>query len=254
MMDFKLYLVALVVVAVSLVAPTADAQTSSGEWQFAVAPYLWAAGMDGTMTVGEMEQDIDVPFSDVLDDLDFALMGHFDMRNDRWMVSSDLVFVDLGTSEDVDPIEPGDPINVKTGLDMTLFELAGGYRVTPVFTLLVGGRWVDMTAEISVLDGLQGHHAEASKSWLDPLVGVHAFVPLSQRWWLGLRGDVGGFGVGSELSWQAYADIGWQVSDLVAIILGYHALDIDYEGGTGIQTAELDLMLSGPQLGVAFRF
>ena len=247
----------LIVVLISfaaLTAPTASAQSGSGDWQFAIAPYLWAAGMDGTMAIGEMEQEIDYPFSDVISDLDFALMGHFDMRNERWVISSDLVYVDLGRSQNVDPIEPGDPTTFTAGMDMVLLELVGGYRVSPVFTLLAGGRWVDMTAELGATGGLEDHHAEASKDWIDPLIGVHAFVPLSENWWLGLRGDVGGFGVGSELTWQAYADLGWQVSDLVAIILGYHVLDIDYEGGAGPLTANLDLMISGPQLGVAFRF
>lgn len=248
----SLVLVAALVVV--LVAPFAAAQSSSNEWQFAVAPYLWAAGMDGTLTIGEMEQDIDYPFSDVISDLDFALMGHLDIRNESWVISSDLVFVDLGESEQVDPIEPGDPITVRAGMDMTLFELAGGYRVTPVFTVLVGGRWVNMKADISATGGLDDQHADASKSWLDPLVGVHAFAPLSDRWWIGLRADVGGFGVGSELTWQAYADIGFQVSELVAIIFGYHALDIDYESGNGLERSEVDLMISGPQIGVAFRF
>ena len=80
---------------VILVALQGEAQSSSNEWQFAIAPYLWAAGMDGTMTIADREADIDVPFSDIIDNLDLAFMGHFDMRNERWMLASDLIFVDL---------------------------------------------------------------------------------------------------------------------------------------------------------------
>ena len=253
-MNIRSCLAVLIVIIAVLLCPNVEAQSSSSGWRFAIAPYLWAAGMDGSLAVGEMEQEIDYPFSDVISDLDFAIMGHAEMRNEHWVISSDIVSVDLGRKEEVDPIEPGDPITVRAGVDMILFELAGGYRVSPVFTLLAGGRWVDMTAELGATGGLEDRHAEASKDWLDPLIGVHAFVPLAERWWLGLRGDVGGFGIGSELTWQAYADIGFQASDMVAIILGYHALDIDYEGGGGFQTAKVDLMISGPQLGVVFRF
>ena len=96
------------------------------------------------MTVAVFEEDIDVPFSDIVSDLDFALMGHFDMRNDRWVLSSDLVYVDLGQSKDfVEGMSEG-TVNAK--LDLTLLELVGGYRVSPVFTLLAGARWVDMGA------------------------------------------------------------------------------------------------------------
>jgi hypothetical protein len=238
----------LVVIAVALMAPQAVAQSGSNAWQFSIAPYLWAAGMDGTMTIADVDQEIDVPFSDIISDLDFALMGHFDMRNDRWVLASDLIFVDLGQSED---IGAG---TVTAGIDMTLLELVGGYRVSPAVALLAGARWVDMGASLRYTGEIIDPGADVGKSWIDPLVGVNVFAPLSDRWWIGLRGDVGGFGVGSELTWQAYADVGWKASKLVSIMLGYHALDMDYEDGDGLHYFGLDLMISGPQLGVAFTF
>ncbi len=86
------------------------------------------------------------------------------------------------------------------------------------------------------------------------LVGVHVFAPLSEKWWFGFRGDVGGFGVGSELTWQAYADIGFRISHVVSILAGYHVLDMDYESGVDVVTVDLNVMVSGPQLAVAFTF
>jgi hypothetical protein len=238
----------LAAVVLTLVVPQAAAQSGSNNWRFAVAPYLWAAGMDGTMTIAGTETDIDVPFIDVIDNLDLAFMGHFDMRNDRWVLSSDLIFVDLESSQD---LGQG---TVTAGVDLTLLELVGGYRVSPAVALLAGARWVDMGASLRYSGEIVEEDADAGKSWIDPLVGVHVFTPLSERWWFGLRGDAGGFGVGSELTWQAYADIGWRASDLVSIIVGYHALDIDYENDDRRQSAGLDLLISGPQLGVVFTF
>ncbi len=247
-MKTKSLLALLVVTVVALAAPQAQAQSSSNDWQFAVAPYLWAAGMDGTMTIANLEQDIDVPFSTIIENLDLALMGHFDMRNERWVLSSDLIFVDLEHSED---LSRG---TVTAGMDLTLFEVVGGYRVSPAVALLAGARWVDMGASLRYTGEIVNNGADVGKSWIDPLVGVNVFTPLSDRWWLGLRGDVGGFGVGSELTWQAYADIGFKASNLVSIILGYHALDIDYEDGEGFHYVGLDVLVSGPQLGVVFTF
>ena len=247
-MKSRFVLVLLTVAVVILVAPQTMAQSSSNAWQFAVAPYLWAAGMDGTLTIADNEADIDVPFSDIIENLDLAFMGHFDMRNDRWVLSSDLIFVDLEDSED---LTEG---TVTAGVDMTLLEVVGGYRISPAIALLAGARWVDMGASLGYTGEIVSPDADAGKSWIDPLVGVHVFTPLSERWWIGLRGDVGGFGVGSELTWQAYADVGYRASDLVSIILGYHALDMDYEDGDGLHYVGLDLLVSGPQLGVVFTF
>ena len=247
-MRFKLRVTLMICVAITLMTPSAVAQSSSNEWQFAIAPYLWAAGMDGTMKIAFVEQDLDVPFSDIIDNLDLAFMGHFDMRNERWVLSSDLIFVDLEDSRD---LAQG---TVTAGVDLTLFEVAGGYRVSPAVTLLAGARWVDMGASLGYSGEILEEDVNANKSWIDPLAGVHVFAPLSERWWIGLRGDVGGFGVGSELTWQAYADVGFKASELITVFLGYHALDIDYEEGSGLQLIALDVLVSGPQLGVVFTF
>lgn len=238
----------LAIVVLIIVATPSAAQTSSGGWQYAIAPYLWASGMDGTVRIGDQEQEAEASFSDILDNLDFALMGHFDMRNDRWVLASDLIYVDLGQDEE---LAEG---TVTTGLDMTLIELAGGYRVSPAVALLVGARWFDTGVDLAYEGDFVAEDAEASESWVDPIVGVHALAQLSDRWWIGFRGDVGGFGVGSELTWQAYADLGFRASDLISVMIGYHTLDVDYEGGTGAAAVDLNLVISGPQLGVVFTF
>jgi len=77
---------------------------------------------------------------------------------------------------------------------------------------------------------------------------------LSEKWWFGFRGDIGGFGVGSEFSWQAYADIGFRISHVVSVLAGYRVLDMDYQSETALDPVELDLMISGPQIAVAFTF
>ncbi len=233
---------------VTLAVPPAEAQSGSNGWEFAIVPYLVAAGMDGSVTVKGIEADVDVPFSDIIDNLDFVAMAHFEMKNQRWVLSSDLFYVKLQASDDV---------ALGTGsatVEQTLFEVAGGYRVSPVITLLAGARWVDLGAELRYTGQLAEGEVDEGKSWIDPFVGVHFMAPLAERWWFGARGDVGGFGVGSDLAWQAYADIGFNASDLVSIILGYRAIDMDYENGSGRDLFRYDMLIAGPQIGVAFRF
>ena len=242
-------LIALLSAAVvTLAVPQAAAQSGSNGWEFSIAPYLVAAGMDGSITVKGIETDVDVPFSDIIDNLDFAAMVHFDMRNEHWVLMSDLFYVDLEGSNDV-------ALGTATvAVQQTLFEVAGGYRVSPNVTLLAGARWVDLENQIRYTGEILDEGVSAGKSWIDPFVGVHLMTPLSERWWFGARGDVGGFGVGSDLAWQAYADIGFNASKLVTIFLGYHAIDMDYEDGSGRGLFRYDMLIAGPQLGVAFRF
>lgn len=234
--------------ALTMVGPYASAQSGPDGWQFTIAPYMVAAGMDGSIGVAGVDAEVDVPFSTILDNLDLAGMVHFDMMNEHWVISSDLIFMDL---EDDEAVAGG---TATATMEETLFELAGGYRVSPAVTLLAGVRWVDLGAGLGFSGPNAGADRHASKSWVDPFVGVHLTTPLATRWWLGVHGDIGGFGVGSDLAWHAYADIGYRASDLVSIILGCRAIDIDYEDGEGPDRFAYDVLTAGPQLGVAFRF
>jgi hypothetical protein len=244
----KSVLALLGAVVMTVAASQAAAQSSSDSWEFAVVPYLVAAGMNGSITVRGVEADVDVPFSDIIDNLDFATMAYFQMKNERWLLSSDLFYVDLEGNDDV---ASGTATAV---VQQTLFEVAGGYRVSPVWTLLAGARWVDLENRIRYTGEILDEDVKAGKSWIDPFVGFHIMAPLSQHWWFGARGDIGGFGVGSDIAWQAYADVGFRASKVVSVVLGYRAIDMDYEDGGGRGLFRYDMLIAGPQIGVAFRF
>ena len=247
-MRSKILLALLAAAFVTLAVPRAAAQSGSHGRAFAFVPSLVAAGMDGSIVVKGIEADVDVPFSDIIDNLDFAAMVHFDMRNERWVLISDLFYVDLEGSNDV-------ALGTATvTVQQTLFEVAGGYRISPVFTLLAGARWVDLENQIRYTGEILDEDVSAGKSWIDPFVGVHLMTPLSQRWWFGARGDIGGFGVGSDMAWQAYADVGFRASKVFSIILGYRAIEMDYEDGSGRDLFRYDMLIAGPQLAVAFSF
>lgn len=64
--------------------------------------------------------------------------------------------------------------------------------------------------------------------WVDPLVGAR----IRHQWRLGhermLRGDVGGFGAGSEFSWNVLTAYSFCAQNGVTYtgLLGYRALDV----------------------------
>ena len=74
-----------------------------------------------------------------------------------------------------------------------------------------------------------GRELQTDKSWVDPILGIGWRPSLGKRWTLGTRFDIGGFGVGSKLTWMAEATIDWQVGKFIALGAGYRALDVDYQ-------------------------
>jgi hypothetical protein len=65
--------------------------------------------------------------------------------------------------------------------------------------------------------------------WWDPYVGIRARYNFTPAIYVIGRGDIGGFGVGSDLMWQAEAALGIQLTRSIYSELGYRALSFDYE-------------------------
>lgn len=49
---------------------------------------------------------------------------------------------------------------------------------------------------------------DRSNSWVDPIIGARLSADLSTKVMVNLRGDIGGFGVGSDFTWNGSAFIG----------------------------------------------
>jgi hypothetical protein len=61
-----------------------------------------------------------------------------------------------------------------------------------------------------------------------------------------VRGDIGGFGAGSDFSWQALGLLDWQPWQHVSISAGIRALGVDYETGSGLDRFVYDATTWGP--------
>ena len=85
---------------------------------------------------------------------------------------------------------------------------------------------------------------------MDPIFGLRGRYYVSRAWFLNLYGDVGGFGAGSELSWQVLGGVGVQVSHWCDVELGYRALYFDYESGRTRQ----EITTHGPIIGAIIHF
>ena len=89
--------------------------------------------------------------------------------------------------------------------------------------------------------------ASKTVSWVDPLVGLrlrHQFAP---GWNFVASGDVGGFGVGSKISWQALAVLNYDIGVHNGVIwsgaVGYKALYVDYSQGSGLSHYEYNMTM-----------
>ncbi len=227
-------------------ASTAHAQPASGEdWEFTLAPYLMGASLGGNVSVNGREAEADVSASDIFDHMDLGFMGMLAARKGEWGVVADTVFVKLDVPSEMPPADFKPTI--------ALFSVQGVRRLTDYADVTAGVRWNHLDAVID-LKAPMPLHVEKSRNWVDPVVGVVLRTPGRGRLHGTLVADVGGFGIGSELTWQVFPTVGVQVSKRVSIEAGYRWLDVDYETGEGAEPFEYDMLYEGPVVGLTFRF
>lgn len=272
-------------------APAASA------WTYDITPYAWALSLNGSSTIRGHTSDIDMTFIDLLHRKIpkemFGLMTSFEARNDRFAVIGDFVYTKLGADKSgarqvtLGPLlSAGLDYNLDVGIKMIIAELAGAYEIAhwgadagvgsgTALDVYGGGRLWWQQAELSLAANatliatlprhsftlLSADRAVAKSgdmTWVDPIVGMrlrHQFSPGHE---LTLSGDVGGFGAGSQFSWQAVGAYRWTFARSHAVtwsgFLGYRALYVDYSKGSGEHLYAYDMLQHGPMIGVSARF
>src|SRR5262245_31125384 len=85
--------------AADAVVPAPAPAPDEERWTFNVAPYIWAAGMDGTIAqFGFPPVSVDASFSDILEHFDIGLMGAGEGRYGDFGLLTDFMYVKLSTS------------------------------------------------------------------------------------------------------------------------------------------------------------
>ena len=227
-------------------APQVQEEPSVDEgWGFLIKPYLFASGLDGEVGSGDATGDIEASFEDLLDDLNFGAMLQLEVvpPESPWRVLLDLWYVQLEESGTA----PG-PAETKVDADIDQFmgELSVAYELMEDGRLdVLGGiRYWDLSGELDAGD----ESADGEADWIDPLVGARSLLPLGEHFFVLLRGDVGGFGVGSDISYNLGAGLGWSISKTFELAAGYRYTYVDYDDDVVYDVAQ-----SGPLLGLVIR-
>lgn len=234
-------------------APSAPVLASGPS--FSVTSYVWATAIDGkSATLPPLPAaDIKLRFRDVLKELNGALMASAEMRIDRWSVLVDGQFSQVTTGGNL----PGPFFSgLKLRSQTTTVQGSVFYRVyeDSVLALDVGGgiRFWNLNSKLEVLPGLANLRIDhrQSEMWADPVIGARLGVKLGGPWSLTVAGDIGGFSVGSRLTWQGLGSVNYAWSENLTLKAGYRALHVDYRSGG----FSYDVTQHGPAVAATYRF
>jgi opacity protein-like surface antigen len=348
---------------------------ASSLWEVTVRPYGWLAGVEGTVGVRGYTAETDIPFKDILSNLDMVAALQLEVKRDRWMVLLDGMYIKMSDQGET----PGrllSTINVE--VEQIMAEAAIGYRLWEsdrgYFDVFAGARYLHLGTELGfnvdaagvesfsedlsqaavsrissviregvgsaaaaasskvegkvntiarevesqlrkrvgevlgnhpnlprAIDFLQNRTGPVSEAirelaaarvaekqgrlndataavsaevsaakarvrekaqravsraeknlarrietalrdaipdrvsgaedWIDPIIGLRTRYNFTTSCYAVGRADIGGFGVGSDFAWQAYAGVGYQFNPKVTLELGYRYLQMDYTSG-----------------------
>jgi len=213
--------------------------------QYEITPYLWAASINGSTAIsGEPDTPIDSDYSFFsLDNLSGVASATFTARGQQWGFLFDFLYVEFE-----DTILEGTPLQATPKLNGQILEFAGTYKPASVndFEIIAGLRRQDIDFDLAILN----RTPQASVDWTDPFVGVIYTPALTNKLYLGLRGDVGGFGIESDLAVNAEAMLRYQFGDTFSLKFGYRYLKVKFDDSSLIYDISLDGFLFG--LGIRF--
>jgi hypothetical protein len=267
-----------------------EAAPPAQQWTLTFTPYGWVPGLNGHITVKGRTTDIDIDPIGVLEDIDgVPFMGYVEARNGPLSFYGDVVYAPLSVGGSATRSFNRASLDATLGVRIreTIIEGGATYEMAK-WWWSSGGRAGDAPTSYTAIDVLAGARywredaainlgltatldvsglvlsrgraiaREGNVDWGDPLVGMrlrHQFAPGQE---LVLRGDVGGFDVGSQFSWNVLAAYSFEMGVYHGLtfsgVLGYRALSVDYEKGSAANRFEFDLVQHGPVLGLTVRF
>ena len=249
-------------------AQTKTTPSQDQQWNFEAALYLFASSVTGDAGVRNVDSDVDVGFSEILENLDLGAMAFLGGRNKDWSVLFDGAYLKLRDEESASRgrSSPILTATVEVEIEQIVVEgflgrkVSGGtvdgheYRIDLLGGIRYNSITVELDARASVLGLTAAADRERSVDWVDPVVGIRGEIwPTDSVRLLGWF-DYGGFGIGADSTWQVFAGVSYHPTSTIDLIAGYRVLAFDYEDGSGNSRIKLDLTYSGPMFGVAYRF
>jgi hypothetical protein len=223
-----LFVAALAGLALAAPLP-ASAQADPDPWKFSIMPYLWLPSVDGKLRYGPPpasggSANVSIDTSTILDNLDFAFMINGEARKGRWLIGTDVIYLNFGHAD--------------SSVRSATFDFGPRGRITV-------GAGENSGTQSFVRQG----SAEKSDNLWAGIVGGKGRVKLgASDWFVNYYADVGGWS--NLFTWQGAAGIGYAFK-WGDVIFDYRYL---YYSQSGQDKLIDNISFGGFALGVNFRF
>ena len=245
-------------ISINVKAQESEATTSpKSEWNFLIEPYMLFPNMSGSVGLGDLyDVTLDANSNDILGQLKMGFMLNAEASTGKWTIGSDLLYMSLAQG-----VKPGVLIqNGELSVKQLGWEVSGLYAVKPWLDLGIGGMLNSIYSGGEIYLISVGGWSSATKktsmtkTWFDPMLIARIHSKSGEKFIYQFRGEIGGFGIGSDFAWQMQAYAGYRFSKLFQITGGYRIISLDYETGSGQNRFMYNVDTSGPVVRFGFNF
>jgi hypothetical protein len=225
------------------------------QWRFTIAfPMIWAPTINGKIRGGP-DADFEVSFKDILDGLEFGIMGELYANRGRFGAALRVNYMNVQSEEEVDGILIK---NIGTDLNMGVNDFLATWQVHDDVRLVTGIRHVHAKMDVDVTGGLGSTDSTETirvtdDNMYDLLFGLSYSHWFNDRWGLMLNADVGVVG-DNDRDFSTEFRALYRISDLNNFWFGFRFLNIGNDSNASGHLVKVDMTQVGPTAGWAFTF
>lgn len=228
----------------------AYANNSTEDWSFVLTPVLWNASVAATLSDGDSGGDLpinpDYRFF-TLENLDDYMSLKFEANHGRigFLFDSLRARYQDGTSNTF--------ASFTVGTELGFVQAAARYQLFDEhkLDLIAGVQHSFLDIDQTLITGsMPGSTTKYSYDWTDPLIGLRYQYPISHKWLVWLRGNMGGFNASTQRIIDLSTDIQYLINTTISFTMGYRYLKIDFKEDDVLY----DVALDGVYLGLGIHF
>lgn len=214
-----------------------DPKGNPDKWNFNITPFFILPWVNGEVQSKRLSEEFGVDPSQFINSLNATFMVNAEISKGKFFAAPSYIY----NYNEVEAILWSSDIGeqniiAKPAYQRHIFEFIAGMRFS-IYTKFildpyVGFRYTHYRLFGQIQGIINTKEFDEKEDFWDPVIGLkfhyypHPRVPVE------IKADVGGFGVGSKLTWSAWLNSGYTVSRCVDILAGFGALSNNYESET----------------------
>ncbi len=214
-----------------------DPRGDPEKWNFNITPFLILPWVSGNVQSEMLSDEFGIGPADFINSLNGTFMIDAELSKGKFFAAPSYIYIYNEVATVLWTSGNGNQtITAEPALQKHILEMIAGIRLRlgqkVILDPYLGCRYTHYRLFGNVQGITNTSEFDEKVDFWDPVVGFKSHLYLHPRIPIELKADIGGFGVGSKLTWSVWLNSGYAVSPTVDLLAGFAALSNKYEQET----------------------